>query len=456
MLGAMTEQATRTAQQPNAGKAAQEPSNRAPRPLFSEHKRYWSRLDPEKLPLNHGSFGACPDAVIDQQTALRDQIEADPTGFIVERLEPLRNEARAAIARFLGADEEGLVFVDNATTGVNAVLRSLAFRPGDEILITDHEYNACRNAAHFVASRWKARVAEVRLGSRGGHVVHDDQIFDQILSRVTPSTRLAMISHITSPTGIVLPVERLTSKLEAAGVRVLIDGAHAPGMLPINLRDLNASYYTGNFHKWPCAPRGAAFLYVGPGKRGEWEDFERRTDAVRPTVISHGANERRRDINRLHAEFDWTGTRDVTPELCVPAALDALASVLPGGLDEMMQRNRAVALQGRVILRDRLGLNPMCPEHMIGSLAALRLPDRPGDSQSQKPGVSVGYPEPLQTALVTGEHKAGVPIQVPIIPWPKADGSPGGRLVRISAHLYNTPDAYHLLADALEERMHTL
>lgn len=385
--------------------------------------RHWT-LDPDIAFLNHGSFGACPAPVQAVQQQLRDRIERQPVQFFVRDLEGLLDEARASLATFLGADADDLALVPNATTGVNAVLRSLNLNPGDELLTTNHEYNACRNALEFVAERAGATVvvADIPLP-----LASSQQAAAIILDAVTPRTRLALLDHITSQTALILPIEELTTALAELGIPVLVDGAHAPGMVPVDLNKLGAAYYTGNCHKWLCAPKGAGFLHV----RKEYQE------SVRPAIISHGANSTRRDRSRFLAEFDWTGTTDPTAALSVPAALEFMGSLLPGDWDAVRERNHSLALAARSLLCTELDLEPLCPDDMIGAIASLPLP--PG---SGEPPSSPLYADPLQDTLLERYS-----IEVPVIPWPAAPQ----RLVRISAQVYNTLDEYQRLADALRE-----
>ena len=203
--------------------------------------------------LNHGSFGACPAEVLRQQAALRDEMEAEPVRFLSRELDDRLADARQALAAFVGADADDLAFVANATGGVNAVLRSLRFSPGEELLTTDHAYNACRNAFDFAAGRAGARVVVATIPFP---LASPEEVVEAVLARVTPRTRLALLDHVTSPTGLVLPLERLVAALSGRGVEVLVDGAHAPGMVPLDLGALGAAYYSGNCHKWLCAPKG--------------------------------------------------------------------------------------------------------------------------------------------------------------------------------------------------------
>ncbi|MFQ5750099.1 MAG: aminotransferase class V-fold PLP-dependent enzyme [Planctomycetota bacterium] len=254
-----------------------------------------------------------------------------------------------------------------------------------------------------------------------------DRILEAVLEKAGPHTRLALLDHVTSQTALVLPVEELVRDLSARGILVLVDGAHAPGMLPLDLEALGADFYTGNCHKWICAPKGAALLWV----RRDLQDL------VRPTSISHGANSPRSDRSRYLLEFGWTGTDDPTAALCVPAAIDFLEAALPGGLPAVMARNHALAVEGRKLLCEALRIPPPCPESLLGSMAAVPLPDGEAD-----PPAAPGRRDPLQEAL---HVRFG--IEVPVISWP----APPRRLLRISAQLYNAPAQYQRLAGALGE-----
>lgn len=383
-------------------------------------KEHWL-LDPAITFLNHGSFGATPRVVLDEQSAIRSRMEAEPVRFMVRELEPLLDAAREELARFLGTSIETLAFVPNATAGVNAVLRSLDLDRNDELVVTNHEYNASRNALEYVAQLAGAKVVPVEIPFP---IESPSIITDRVLSAITDRTRLVLIDHITSPTALVFPVEEIVRELNARGVDCLVDGAHAPGMLPLQLDALGAAYYTGNLHKWVCAPKGAAFLYVR--KPRQW--------TIRPTSISHGANSSRTDRSRFHLEFDWTGTFDPSAWLSVPSALRFMESVVPGGWAAVMEHNRSLALRARDLLGERLGVAPPAPDSMIGSMASLPLPD--GDA-TVAPSL---YGDPLQDRLL--EEFA---IEVPIAPWPH----PPKRLVRVSAQLYNTIEDYSRLADSL-------
>jgi len=387
--------------------------------MINEH---WL-LDREITFLNHGSFGACPIPVLEAQTSFREQLEREPLRFLMREFEPLLDNARNQLAAFIGADEQDLAFVPNATTGVNAVLRSLIFAPGDELLTTNQEYNACRNTLDFIAERTGAKVIVAEIPFP---IESPEQIIAAIIKCVSPQTKLALLDHIVSQTGLIFPIKQLVRELGNRGVDVLVDGAHAPGMVALNLEEIGAAYYTGNCHKWLCAPKGAAFLYVRRDKQ----------DGIRPTTISHGANSPRADKSRFQLEFDWMGTVDPSPYLCVPVAINFMGSLLSGGWPELMAKNHILALAGRQILADKLDLPLPCPDEMVGSMAVVPLLDDKSDA------VAKGGIPPLQEALWQIFR-----IEVPVIPWPDTSK----RLVRISAQFYNTLPQYEYLAKALVE-----
>ncbi|MBD3334509.1 MAG: aminotransferase class V-fold PLP-dependent enzyme [Candidatus Eisenbacteria bacterium] len=387
----------------------------------SQWMRHWS-LDRDVVFLNHGSFGACPTPVLDAQARLRARLEAEPVRFFNEEYQPLLDQARLQLSRFIGAGEEGLAFVPNATTGVNTILHSLELEPGDELLTTDHEYNACRNALDVVAERRGAKVVVAPLPFP---LRSPNEVSEAILSRVTPRTRLALIDHITSATALILPMETLVEELRRRDVDTLVDGAHAPGMVPLDLDRLGAAYYAGNCHKWLCAPKGAGFLHVRADRRA----------GIRPLTISHGAKLPLEGRTRFRLEFDWTGTSDPTPILALPAAVEFLGSLLPGGWEALRDHNQRLARRGRDLLCAALELPPPAPDGMLGNMAAVPLPPHPTPE-----GISAFLADPLQHALMERFH-----IEVPVIPWPR----PPHRLIRISAQIYNSEEQYAFLAGKL-------
>jgi isopenicillin-N epimerase len=380
--------------------------------------------------LNHGSFGACPAPVLERQRELMDHLEANAIRFLDRDLETTWDSARRGIAEFLHADPEGLVAIPNATSGVATVLASLRFRPGDELLTTDHEYNATLNALAATADANRARVVIARLPLP---IRHPAEATEAILAAVTPRTRLAMVSHVTSPTGLVLPIHSIVAELDRLGIDTLVDGAHAPGMVPLDLAGLGAAYWTGNGHKWLCAPKVAGLLHVRADRR----------DRIRPLVTSHGYNDPRRDRPPLWKAFDWPGTHDPTPWLVLPAAIELLGGLVRGGWPALMDANRDLAIEARSLLLDLLGDEPICPETMLGAMAAVWL----GRVSTDEEAVL------LQRSLAEEAR-----IEVAIGGWPvraaraRPDAPPAGVYLRISAQRYNERRDYELLVDALRRR----
>ena len=393
------------------------------RPARSPLSSLWG-LEEDRVFLNHGSFGATPTAVREERRKWQDLMENEPVRFFEDLMPGILQTTREKLASFLSCDADDLALVENATSGVNTVLRSLQFAPGDEILVPDHAYQACRNTIDFVAQRWGAKVVTVNIP----FPINDpQQAVDAIMGGVTDQTRLAMIDTVTSPTGLLMPFEQLVSMLEARGVEVMLDAAHGIGMVPLNLNELGASYTTSNCHKWLCAPKGSAFLHVRKDKQA----------AIHPLTISHGMTFPLGDTTRFRHEFDWTGTRDISAHCALPAAIDHLADVVEGGWPSIMEHNHELALQGRDILCEALGLEKPCPDEMIACIATLILP-----SENKSGGIPLHEPDPLHVIL---SEKYG--IQIPVWSWP----SPQGRFIRISAQLYNSEEEYHYLAWALQQ-----
>ena len=379
-------------------------------------------LDPEVLHLNHGSFGATPGVVLEAQQPIRTRIEANPTRFFLEGEYQERLDcSRHAVAQFVGADPAGLVFVTNATTGVNSVLRSLepSLSPGDEILVTDHEYNACANAAVVSAARAGAVVTTVAVPFP---LENRSEVVDAVLGAVTDRTRILLIDAVTSATGLVLPVDELVAQLEP-DVRVLVDAAHAPGMVDFDVTKLGASYVTANCHKWMCSAKGAAFLWVRSDRR----------DGMHHAVVSHGYNGGwPSQGGHLHAQFDWTGTHDPAAWLTVADALAAVEAMHPDGWPGVKAAICEMCLGGREVLIEALGIDPPAPADMIGAIASVPLP--PADHSGS------AIFDPLMAAL---RERHG--IEVPVFTWP----TPPDRVLRVSAHLYNRPEDYVRLAEAV-------
>jgi isopenicillin-N epimerase len=348
--------------------------------------------------------------VLAAQETLRGEMERQPVQFLSRAaLQPRLRAAAGQLAAFLGAAGEDLVFVDNATTGVNAVLRSFALRPGDEVLITDHTYPAVRNAVRFVCSRAGARMVEARLPFPPES---PDGIAAAVMAALTDRTRLAVFDLVSSASAIIMPAA-LARACRDAGVRVLIDAAHGPGMLDLDLPALQADWVTGNAHKWLFAPKGCALL---------WATKEAQQD-LHPTVISHGFEQ------GFANEFDWTGTRDPTAWLAVPAALEFYHSMGDGAL---RARNHDLAVTAAGLLAERWGTEAGAPAEMVGAMAVVRVP-------GGLPGTLVAA-QAVHDRLWQKYH-----IEVPVMCIGQA------LWVRISAQIYNELEDYQRLAAAIAE-----
>jgi len=378
-------------------------------------------LDPAITYLNHGTVGVAPRRVMAAQQAIRDQMERQPATFMfrdANHLEgravsavPRMRAAAAEVAEFLGARGEDLVFVDNATAGVNAVVRSLEWREGDEVLACDHGYGAVTLAARGITRQFGATVRELELPFPATRA---DAIVESIVAAIGPRTKLVILDHVTSGSALVLPIGRLARECHARGVPLLVDGAHAPGALPVNLGTLGADWYTGNLHKWALSPRSCGVL---------WAPSERQVGLHAP-VLSWGLDK------GFTAEFDWMGTRDPSPWLAAPEGLRVLREF---GLDVLRAHNHDVAWRGAHLLADRLGTRFEVEEAMVGCMAAVPLPPEFGAGQEAATR--------LRDALLFEDR-----FEVPVIVFRDTLS------LRISAQAYNELGDVERLAEAVARR----
>lgn len=393
-------------------------------PSYSKHIDHWS-LDKNVVFLNHGSFGATPSKVLQKQQSLIQQMEAEPVRFMIRELEPLWWEAKEKTAQFLGAESSNLVFVKNATMGVNTILHSLSFNPGDEILTSNHVYGACMNTLLQYA---KTKPFKIQVAAVPYPFSNDDEVIDALLAGVTPNTKLLLIDHITSATGTIFPIEKIVQIFESKGIEVLVDGAHAPGMLDLQIEKIGASYYVGNCHKWICSPKGSAILYVRPDKQAK----------INPLQFSHVHDRRNDSKDAWAAQFFWPGTDDISAFLCIPFAIEHMKEI-GGSWPQIREHNRSLVLQGRKLLADTLGTSLPVPEKNIGFISNILI--GPG----QIPEKYFNNITALQETLFQ-KYK----IEVPVFVFDRANP----RLwVRISAQLYNSFEQYAYLAAALKETL---
>lgn len=382
-----------------------------PAPLRPGLKSEWL-LDDRITFLNHGSFGALPRCVFEEQTRWRLRIEAEPIELLARRGPEMLAEAKRAVSAWLGMAPDDFGLVTNATEGVNAVLRSLKIGRDDELLTTSHVYHAIRQTMKYVASGHGAAYREVDIPLP---VNSHDEVTRRVLAAISARTRLLVIDHITSPTALIFPVEEIVQRCAARGVDVLVDGAHGPGMLPLNVPRIGAAYYAGNLHKWACGPKGSGFLWVRPDRQSE----------IHPLVISHYLRE------GFAREFSWQGTRDLSGWLSLPRAIQFMGEL---GWEQVMSHNHAMASWVQQMLCKGWGVEQISPidGSMLGSMATIALPS-PLDAMSE-----------AQVALVQqrlyDEHR----IEAPIMRW-------GDRcFVRPCCQVYNLPEDYRRLESAIQ------
>tara|TARA_B110000003_G_scaffold210581_1_gene209540 strand:- start:27 stop:1223 length:1197 start_codon:yes stop_codon:yes gene_type:complete len=392
------------------------------RPKKSEISKYW-KLDEKTIFLNHGSYGATPTIVLDEQKRWQLLLEKDPVKFFEDIAPKALIESRKAIASLVNCDHDDLALIENATSGVNIILRSLKFEEGDEIIVPNHAYQACRNTIDYVADKWGAVVVTCEIPFP---IQENEVIIDNIMKCVTEKTKLALIDTVTSPTGLLMPFEELVGLLESKGVNVLLDAAHGIGMISLDIEKIGASYTTSNCHKWLCAPKGSAFLHVK-------KDLQ---SLIHPLTISHGMTTPLGDSTRFRHEFDWTGTRDISAWCVLPFVIYELSKIVGMSWNEIMEHNRKLVIKGRKIICEKLDIKPQCPENMLSSIATIKI------SSKQVSTNDLYEPDPLHIKLLEDYN-----IQVPVWSWP----NPQGRYIRISAQIYNNEDEYKYLAKILEK-----
>jgi len=388
-------------------------------PAQSDLTAQWA-INPNVMYLDHGAFGGCPITVMETQEEIRRAIEADPHDFFERRYPAAIEGAKSALAKFVNADVRGIVLVTGTTQAVNIIVQSQKFATGDEILTTSHMYSSVKILLDSVATRDGAKVvvAEVPFPVRT-----KGEIFQSIMACVTERTKFALIDHVPSRTAIIFPVEELVAALAARGIDTLVDGAHVPGMLPLNISKINAPYYVGNCHKWMCTPRGVGFIHI---RRD-------RVDRIKPLVIArspHAGNPTAHDA--LEHQFDWQGTFDPSAWLSLPASIRFLETIVPGGHAALVKKNRQLAVDAGKIICQKLGIPFPCEEELTTSMLSVPLPDSFGPP-------SIGM-LPLQLTLWE-KHQ----IEVPIYAWPAHPK----RVLRISAQAHNHLQQYASFAETL-------
>lgn len=369
--------------------------------------------------LNHGSFGPTPRVVQDSRTQWQRMLVENPMDFYLRQLEPALDEIARKLGRFLSTEPGDLVFVDNATVGMNIVAQSFPLETGDEVLLSDHEYGAVKRIWTNACEKAQARVVVQALPDP---ITDASELVASLLSGVTNRTRLIVVSHVTSPTATIFPVKEICQAAQKRGVPVCIDGPHALAMLPVSLAELGCDFYTASCHKWLSAPLGTGFLYV----KNKWQQ------RMKSPITSWGASVGGFPSN-WRDEFHWLGTRDPSPLLAIPAALEFLELA---GWEQFRQRTHALAQYAREEFSNLFSMDPLLPDSAswYGPMVTCPIPDQRLCPPAQ------GQRDPLQEWLWTTHQ-----IEIPIVWWKKR------RHVRVSAHLYNTRDQIDLLIRSLHD-----
>lgn len=372
-------------------------------------------LRPDIIFLNHGSFGACPRPVFEAYQRWQRELETQPVEFLGRRFDDLMHTARTALAGFIKCNADDIVYVTNATVGLNIVARSLTFAPGDEILSTDHEYGALDRTWTFIAERtgavYKRQPISVPLSTK-------NEFVETFWAGVTPRTRVIFLSHITSPTALIFPVQEICRRAREAGIITIIDGAHAVGQIPLDLSALGADFYSSNAHKWMMGAKGSAFLYV----RREMQS------AVEPLVVSWGWRPKKPGHSKFVQEQEWQGTRDIAAFLSVPAAIEFMRE---NNWEQVRAQCHEFARHARAAITELTGLEPPSPDssEWYSQMVSLPLPDC--------------NPELLKERLYQ-EYNIEVPIVVHL-------AGKNRQWVRVSIQGYNTRDDVDALVTALGE-----
>ena len=360
--------------------------------------------------LNHGSFGACPKPVFDIYQAWQRQLEEQPVDFLARRIDDLLAEARTGLGEYLGAKADNLVFVPNATHGVNIVARSLmiALQPGDEVLTTDHEYGAADRTWRFNCSlRGIGYVRRpIPLPLPG-----DEEIVEELWKGVTPHTKVIFLSHITSPTAVIFPVAEVCRRAREAGILTVVDGAHAPGQVDLRLEKLGADFYTGNCHKWLCSPKGAGFRYARP----------ERQPLLHPLVVSWGWESERPGQSQYIDYFSWMGTDDPSAYFSVGAAIDFQRE---HNWPQVREACHGLAVLARERIAAIAGTPLLCDDNHFAQMFSVELPP--------------GSQDRLGTRLWDDYQ-----VEVPLVRWNDRE------FLRVSIQAYNSPHDVERLEDAL-------
>jgi isopenicillin-N epimerase len=393
-------------------------------PNYSPLAKHWS-LNQNIVYLNHGSFGATPTKVLEKQHQLQLENEASSIEFYIDKLPDLINASKSVLANFVGTSKNNIAFVQNTTTGVNTILNSLATNEGDEWLTTNHAYGACAHAFNHYANKNKCLVNVANINYP---ITNKFQILESIEKSITPKTTIALIDYVTSASAIIIPIPEIIEMLHSKGIQVIVDAAHCPGMIDINLQQLKPDYLIANCHKWICSPKGSAFIYVAP----------QHQSMIHPLVISHYNDMAPNSDAHWSNQFMWDGTHDYSAYICVKDALEYMPSIINGGWQTIKTKNHELVWTAATKIANAFNVDIPAPKEMIGSICNIPMPN--GEAPSRKFHSNVA----LKNLLFAKYN-----IEVPVFMFPTAPT----QWLRISAQLYNCMDQYDYLLECLKNEL---
>ena len=386
-----------------------------PSSLFNK----WN-LNPNIVHLNHGSFGGTPKFILDKQKEYIDQLESEPVDFSVRRWYPYYFANKKALGEFIGTSEHNFYLVPNTTIGINHILHNIR-DSGKQWLTTNHGYGACLHAFHKIGEDKGNEIIKVQIPFP---LQDESQLLEAISDGISSHTSIALIDYITSATAIIFPIKKIIELLHSKGIRVIVDAAHAPGMVDFVLDELNADYFVANCHKWICSPKGSAFVYVHP----------RHQKTYKPIFYSFYNDWNTDSAAHWSNQFIWEGTKDYSAYLCIKDALEYMPSLIEGDWNDIKNQNRNLAIQGAKLIAIKLGVELPVPESMLGSIVNIPLWD------DKIPLKFFNYYTEVKNILYDQYN-----IEVPCMLFPQAPK----QYVRVSAQLYNSIEEYDYLGDCL-------
>ncbi len=397
-------------------------ANMNPLPKPSALATHWS-MNPNIVYLNHGSFGGTPTYVTNSQRALQTEMEYEAIEYFIDKLPTYLNTSKLALANFVGTDANNIVYTQNTTTGINCILSSMPSQVGDEWLTTNQSYGACVHALKQYAYQKGCTVVTAQIPYP---VQNDVEIVAAFEAAITPKTKVALVDYITSATALILPIKKIITLLQSKGIKVVVDAAHAPGMVNFSIDELQPNYFVANCHKWICSPKGSAFMYVAP----------QHQDDVKPLVISHYNDTAEGTAAHWSNQFMWDGTHDYSTYITVKTALEYMPTLIEGGWAAIKNHNHNLVLTAAHTIANALQVQLPTTDAMVGSIVNIPMPN------GKKPKHSFHSNTELKNILFE-KYK----IEVPIFMYPHAPQ----QWLRLSAQLYNSMEQYNYLLACLQQ-----